>query len=221
MIFTLLVALVAAEAHSDRACVVDCVKQQAGKPYVLGGNGPDNYDCSGLVYYCYKQCGFSWNIRPTTGSLINSGSSIMKKNLMGGDLVFPKSGHVQVYIGGNQVVHVPENGKVTQEALGTTWAIRRLIQGGAMASGGTSGGGDGGSSNSGQCTVVVDQLNVRASSSTSSEVVATYGYGDIIAYDSVVTNGECTWISYIGGSGNRRYVCGKNPSGSCYVSPCP
>ena len=90
----------------------------------------------------------------------------------------------------------------------------------SSGSGGSSGG-DGGSSTSGTVTVVVDQLNVRASSSTSSSVVATYAYGDIIAYDSVVTNSECTWISYIGGSGNRRYVCGKTPSGTCYVTPCP
>ena len=76
-------------------------------------------------------------------------------------------------------------------------------------------------STEGSVTVVVDQLNVRASASTSSEAVATYGNGDSFYYDSIVRNSECTWLSYIGGSGNRRYVCGKSPSGYCYVSPCP
>ena len=88
--------------------------------------------------------------------------------------------------------------------------------------GGGSSGGDGGSAaESGSCTVVVGAVNVRASASTSSEAVATYGYGDTFYYDSIVRNGECSWMSYIGGSGNRRYVCGKTPSGECYVSPCP
>lgn len=26
-----------------------------GKPYVLGGRGPDNFDCSGLIVWAYKQ----------------------------------------------------------------------------------------------------------------------------------------------------------------------
>ena len=69
--------------------------------------------------------------------------------------------------------------------------------------------------------VIVDAVNVRASASTSSEIVATYGNGDTFYYDSIVRNSECSWISYIGGSGNRRYVCGKSSSGYCYVSPCP
>ena len=70
-------------------------------------------------------------------------------------------------------------------------------------------------------TVVCDSINVRASASTSSEAVASYAYGDTFYYDSIVRNSECNWVSYIGGSGNRRYVCGKSPSGDCYLSPCP
>ena len=60
-----------------------------------------------------------------------------------------------------------------------------------------------------------------SSSSTSSSSVAQYYKGETIRYDKIVKNSECTWLSYIGGSGNRRYVCGKTASGSCYVSPCP
>ena len=150
----------------------------------------------------------------------STGSSILKSNLIGGDLIFPAAGHVQIYIGSNKVIHIPvSGGTVKEEAVSSTWAIRRLIQGGAMTSGGSSGGGSSGSS--GTVTVVVDSLNVRASATASSEAVAQYAYGDIIYYDSKTTNSECTWLSYIGGSGNRRYVCGKTAGGSCYVSPCP
>ena len=70
-------------------------------------------------------------------------------------------------------------------------------------------------------TVTADALNVRSSASTSGSVVATYGYGDTFYYDSIVRNSECNWVSYISYSGARRYVCGKTPSGECYISPCP
>lgn len=49
-------------------------------------------------------------------------------------------------------------------------------------------------------------LNVRANVSTKSDIVATYKKGQKFHYDSyVITNGY-VWLSYIGGSGKRRYV---------------
>ena len=60
-------------------------------------------------------------------------------------------------------------------------------------------------------------VRVRASPSTSSETVATYQAGDSVVYDSVVQNEGRTWISYIGGSGNRRYCCAVDSDGSVYI----
>lgn len=62
-------------------------------------------------------------------------------------------------------------------------------------------------------TVVVSKLNVREQPKTNeSNIVATYEEGDIIYFDSyVVTNGY-HWISYVGGSGNRRYVASGTAS---------
>ena len=57
MIFALLVALVAAGADETRQCIVDTARAQFGKPYVWGAEGPDSFDCSGLVMWCYEQCG--------------------------------------------------------------------------------------------------------------------------------------------------------------------
>ena len=91
-------------------------------------------------------------------------------------------------------------------------------------------GGNGGNDNAGGdatvwengvATVTTNAINVRAAPSTGSEIVADYAQGDTFYYDSWVKNSECTWCSYIGGSGNRRYVCGKTASGECYLSPCP
>lgn len=55
-------------------------------------------------------------------------------------------------------------------------------------------------------TVGVDALNVRRSPSLNGEVVAVYGNGDIINYDSYCIAEGYVWISYIGASGNRNYV---------------
>ena len=62
-------------------------------------------------------------------------------------------------------------------------------------------------------TVVVSKLNVREQPKTNeSNIVATYEEGDIIYFDSyIVTNGY-HWISYVGGSGNRRYVASGTAS---------
>lgn len=57
--------------------------------------------------------------------------------------------------------------------------------------------------------------NVRSAPSTSAKVVAQYGKDDIIYYDQVWEGDGYRWISYVGGSGKRRYVAYRslaNPS---------
>jgi len=39
------------------AGVINVAKAQLGKGYVLGTEGPNTFDCSGLVYYCFAQTG--------------------------------------------------------------------------------------------------------------------------------------------------------------------
>lgn len=55
--------------------------------------------------------------------------------------------------------------------------------------------------------------NVRSAPNTRAEVVATYGVGQSIHYDSVYECDGYRWISYIGGSGKRRYVACRKLSG--------
>lgn len=67
---------------------------------------------------------------------------------------------------------------------------------------------------SGSFTVQVQALNVRANPGLSGEIVATYGYGMTINYDGWLDKDGYIWISYIGGSGLRRYVsAGKSENG--------
>ena len=61
-------------------------------------------------------------------------------------------------------------------------------------------------------------VKVRAGASTSSSSVGTYNKGESVKYDKVVKGDGRTWISYIGGSGNRRYCCAIDKDGSQYIS---
>ena len=88
-----------------------------GSPYVYGGDGPSEFDCSGLVCFCY---GYSRG--RTTYDLIDSLQSdgnwkSSMSELSAGDLVFTDYGHVGIYIGDGMMIHAPRPGRsvCTQE----------------------------------------------------------------------------------------------------------
>ena len=211
MFFFFLIAVAFATLDDDRQCVVNCAYNQIGKPYVLGTQGPDTFDCSGLVCYCYELCGHGLGYRALTYDLIYEGIAVSEWELTIGDLVLPTIEHVQIYSGNGYIIHAPRPGAYVEEKAmyGFEYGRRLICE--------TCGQG---APAKGTCIVVVEQLNVRAAPSTSSEIVATYSYQDEIVYDSIVDNEGIKWMSYVGGSGNRRYVCGKS-NGYCYVTPCP
>ena len=87
-------------------------KKYLGVKYKYGGNTPAGFDCSGLVQYCYKQVGVT--LPRTTSQLINKGKSVSQGNLQVGDLVFPKAGHVGLYVGDGKFIHAPKTGDVVK-----------------------------------------------------------------------------------------------------------
>lgn len=100
---------------------------QVGKPYVWGGTGPNGFDCSGLVYAAYKAAGYSAIMR-TTYQQVLQGSLVAQKDLAPGDLVFPDIGHVQIYVGGGQIVEAPHSGaNVRVVNMWGFWTARRLV----------------------------------------------------------------------------------------------
>lgn len=58
----------------------------------------------------------------------------------------------------------------------------------------------------GKCTVVIDELMIREKPSTNSDSVGSYSKGESVIYDYYVDNEGYRWISWIGGSGKRRYM---------------
>lgn len=68
----------------------------------------------------------------------------------------------------------------------------------------------------GTFVVGVSKLNVRELPTTNSSSVAQYTKGDKIHYDSYIKSNGYVWISYIGKSGNRRYVATGNITSKGY-----
>ncbi|MEU7875310.1 C40 family peptidase [Dactylosporangium sp. NPDC049140] len=83
--------------------VVGFAMAQVGKRYPFGSTGPDAFDCSGLVVAAYR--GLDLALPRSTGGLAGVGRPVSRGELQPGDLVFPSSGHVGIYIGGGRMVH--------------------------------------------------------------------------------------------------------------------
>lgn len=99
---------------------------QIGKPYVFGATGPNAYDCSGLAQAACKAGGV--NIARVTYDQLFDGTEVTRDALAPGDLLFPDAGHVQLYVGNNQVIEAPHSGAfVRQVAVWGFWRARRVF----------------------------------------------------------------------------------------------
>lgn len=90
--------------------IVKLALQFEGYSYVYGEESPERgFDCSGLVYYCFKQYGYTLERRASL-QYKNNGTTVSKSNLQPGDLVFFSSNHssvthVGIYIGDGEFIH--------------------------------------------------------------------------------------------------------------------
>ncbi len=77
---------------AQRMQAVEFAKKQvlAGKPYVWGDEGPNSFDCSGLVYAAYKSAGLGWPIwdRLNSGLYYTYTKQIPLAEMEPGDLIF-------------------------------------------------------------------------------------------------------------------------------------
>ena len=104
--------------YNDRDIIVRFARNMMNKNYAYGGNDPSSgFDCSGLVYYAYKEAGIS--IPRTSGAQYKKSRKIELKNAQDADLVFfstyaPGATHVGIYIGNGRFIHSPSVGKKVQ-----------------------------------------------------------------------------------------------------------
>jgi peptidoglycan DL-endopeptidase CwlO len=85
-----------------------------GDPYVWGADGPNEFDCSGLVKWAYAQVGI--DLPHYTVSQWDMGEHISRSQLEPGDLVFfyPTIEHVGMYVGDGLMLDAPATGQVVQ-----------------------------------------------------------------------------------------------------------
>eukprot|EP00703_Trepomonas_sp_PC1_P005489 JAP91117.1 NlpC/P60 family protein [Trepomonas sp. PC1] len=103
---------------SDKSkTIVDCAMQQLGKPYVYGTSGPNTFDCSGLVLYCYKRIGISMS--HSSRPQCKGGKSVQNDQLVGGECVcIFKPGqdahHIGLAFNKTHYIHAPKKGDVVR-----------------------------------------------------------------------------------------------------------
>ncbi|MBD5098753.1 MAG: SH3 domain-containing protein [Clostridiales bacterium] len=98
------------------AAAAAMAKSLLGCRYVSGGAGPNSFDCSGLMYYIYKQLGHPIS-RGSSSQYYNNGYFVSISAMQPGDLIFffdrrfDSSGgtlpttHVGMYVGNGQFIH--------------------------------------------------------------------------------------------------------------------
>lgn len=99
---------------------------QRGDPYLWAAEGPDRFDCSGLMWAAYRSKGANYFQLPRVAKdqyKATSARTVDRAALLPGDLVFFASGshwstvyHVGMYIGGGKMVHAPSSGDVVRVA---------------------------------------------------------------------------------------------------------
>ncbi|MDE6282110.1 MAG: SH3 domain-containing protein, partial [Oscillospiraceae bacterium] len=98
------------------AAAAAMAKSLLGKRYVSGAAGPNSFDCSGLIYYIYRQLGYPIS-RGSSSQYYNNGYFVSTSAMQPGDLIFffdrrfDSSGgtlpttHVGMYVGNGQFIH--------------------------------------------------------------------------------------------------------------------
>ena len=113
--------------------VAELAKAQIGKPYQLGGTGPDGFDTSGLVYYCLQENGIS--VSRVIGGQVAGGTPVEKEDLLPGDVVFfwtnedaevKEAEYVGIYVGDGKFVAArnPENPAKEFDLTGNYFSTR-------------------------------------------------------------------------------------------------
>lgn len=130
-----------AQAHKVRVqkaqkTAMNKLMGQLGKPYRWGGNSPrTGFDCSGLVYYAYKDL---VNIRiPRTANEmyhLRDARPVDRGELESGDLVFFRTrgrgtaDHVGVYVGNGKFIQSPRTGRDIQiTSLSEDYWVRHYV----------------------------------------------------------------------------------------------
>ncbi len=124
-------------AFSERQDLVELARMQIGDKYRYGGNGPNHFDCSGLVEYVYNAQEIP--LQGSASMLSRVGPNIHRERAQPGDLIFyKKNGRVfhvsiisEVHKSHLWVVHsTSSRGVIEEEILSSSYwkpVIHKII----------------------------------------------------------------------------------------------
>lgn len=111
--------------------VIAEAKKVIGTPYSWAGSTPAGFDCSGFVYYAFKQAGYSIS-RHSSSTYYALGKKVSSPQR--GDLVFFATGsnrsvvnHLGIYLGDNQFIHASSSKGVMISSVNSSYYKSRLI----------------------------------------------------------------------------------------------
>ncbi|MGW1314101.1 NlpC/P60 family protein [Streptomyces sp. NPDC002426] len=99
-----------APASARGLAALMAARQALGRPYVWGAEGPDGFDCSGLMRWAYAQAGVG--LPRTSQEQRYAGRRVPLAEARPGDLVAYRAdaSHIGMYAGNGQVIHAPHPG---------------------------------------------------------------------------------------------------------------
>lgn len=110
----------------DSDKIIETAKSKLGCAYVWGAKGPNTFDCSGFVFWVYKQNGIS--VPGSTGEYrpyANTSNEISWSEVQPGDILIVFSGekgrsvgHAGIYLGNDEYIHSPQTGDVVKISKG-------------------------------------------------------------------------------------------------------
>ncbi|MBB5913876.1 cell wall-associated NlpC family hydrolase [Nocardia transvalensis] len=101
--------------HTTGIAALDAARSKVGAQYVWGGNGPNGFDCSGLVKWAYKQAGI--DLPRTSFEQSHVGKPVAFQELQPGDLIIQNGGgHVAMYAGDGRILHASQSGEPVEYA---------------------------------------------------------------------------------------------------------
>lgn len=112
----------------EGAIVVQAALSRMGSPYSWGAEGPNAFDCSGLVKWAFQQAGVS--LPHSSQAQAAGGQPVSLSDMQPGDVVtyYGDASHVGLYIGDGMIVHASTYGtpvKVAPVGNAPIYNVRR------------------------------------------------------------------------------------------------
>lgn len=113
-------------ASEQIEALINAATAQLGKNYVLGGKGPDVFDCSGLVYYALNNSGYQIDYLTSAEWAVSNYTIVGAAELQRGDILCFK-GHVGIYLGNDSMIEANGVVKIRENLLESDYFANNFI----------------------------------------------------------------------------------------------